>query len=113
MKNDKCCDGRFGIWIVLRVIFAIVVAIVVLGIIFNILFGRLIIFYTGWIWNLLGILIFIWFISWIFRWPWRHEYWNEREMWILRRRYAKGNITEAQFKRMMKVLKEERSSHKH
>jgi uncharacterized membrane protein len=66
------------------------------------------VFYPGWFWNLIGILIFVWFISWILRWPLRHRCWEHgHEIRILRRRYARGEITEAQFKKMMKVLKED------
>jgi uncharacterized membrane protein len=65
-------------------------------------------FGSGWFWNLVGLLFVIWIISWIFM-PWRrrHGRWHEEPEEILRRRYAKGEITQAQFKKMMNDLARE------
>jgi uncharacterized membrane protein len=105
MKNEQMVA-----WVVFRVIVAIIFAIVVFGVVFGLAFGRLMMFYSGWVWDLLGILLIVWFISWIFRWPWHKGYWREHENRILRRRYMRGEITEAQFKRMTKVLEKEQKS---
>jgi uncharacterized membrane protein len=106
-KGDEW-HPRFGIWIFFRILFALLLV----GIIFSMLFGgfgMMMPFYmsSGWIWRVIGIVLLLWFVSWIFVWPWRHRYWGEeREIRILRRRYARGEITRAQFKRMMKDLRE-------
>jgi uncharacterized membrane protein len=105
MKNENAWeDSRFWLWVFFRIVFATIIVMIALGI----LVERPMVFYPGWFWNLIGILIFVWFISWILRWPFRHRCWEHgHEIRILRRRYARGEITEAQFKKMMKVLKED------
>jgi uncharacterized membrane protein len=59
---------------------------------------------------LLGIaaLVFIvWLIVWIVRWPLRFMRGRSGfEVMILRKRYARGEISDAQFKRMMKNLRD-------
>lgn len=110
MKNeDVLSDERFWLWVVFRVIFAIIIAVVVFDFVFSFVLQRsAMMFYPDWTWNLLAVLFFIWLISWIFRWPLHYgRFGYEHEKRILRRRYARGEITEAQFKKMMKVLKEE------
>jgi len=103
MKNENAWeDSRFWLWVFFRIVFAAIIVIIALGI----LVERPMVFYPGWFWNLIGILIFVWFISWILRCPFRHGDW-EHGIRILRRRYARGEITGAQFKKMMKVLKED------
>jgi hypothetical protein len=107
--NDRMRDERFFTWVVFRVIFSIIIAVIVLSFVFNFIMRPNTTVYTDWIWQLFGILIFIWVISWIFR-PWHYGYFGQmHEMRILRRRFARGEITEAEFKRKMKVLRE---SHK-
>lgn len=112
MKHED--EWRYEVfWLlrpILKIIFVIAVLLIVLGIVFNGVFGmmRPMFFFSNWVWNIIGIFFLIWFISWIFNWPWRNKYWHEGyETRILRRRYARGEISEAQFKRMMKILKEE------
>jgi hypothetical protein len=97
-------DERFGLWIAFRIIFAIIIASIVFSIISNVVFERAT--FYNWFWNLLIILFVVWLVSWLFRWPMGHYWYHEREVMILRRRYARGEISEAQFKKMMKVLKE-------
>jgi uncharacterized membrane protein len=59
---------------------------------------------------ILGIIAFVfivWLIVWIIRLPFHYMHRRDRrDIRILRRRYAKGDINEAQFKKMMKNLKE-------
>jgi hypothetical protein len=103
MKHeDEWDEWRYGIGIFVRIILALIIAGIVLGLIFSFGFGF---FRFNWIWDLIGLLLLIWFLSWIFRWPWHHYRHEER---ILRRRYARGEINRTQFKRMMKDLKESR-----
>jgi len=108
MKQED--EWRYeGFWllrIVLRIIFAIVVISIIFWAIFNLSPGltcQPMLFFPSWSWSLIGLFIFIWFLSRIFRASWHEGYRHEER--ILRRRYARGEITEAQFKRMMKTLK--------
>jgi uncharacterized membrane protein len=114
MKHED--EWRYeGFWLLrafLRVIFVIAVLEIVLGIFSNGMFGmmRPMFFFSNWVWDIIGIFFLLWFISWIATWPWHNKYWHEeREIRILRRRYARGEISEAQFKRMMKNLSEHSS----
>ena len=66
---------------------------------------------TFWVHLILGIIVLIfilWLIAWAIGLPFRlmHGH-GRRDIRILRRRYARGEISEAQFRRMMKNLKEE------
>jgi hypothetical protein len=106
-EDERWRDDRFFTWVIFRVIFSIIILVIVINFVFNFASGRMMMFYPDWLWSLFGLFIFIWIISWLFR-PWHYGYWgHEHEMRILRRRYARGEITEAQFKKMMKVLREE------
>lgn len=110
MADDR--DDRFWLWIIFRVISSIIIVSIIFGILFSSVFNRPFSSYPEWVWNLVGLLAFVWFLSWILR-PWHFRYWEHgHEMRILRRRYARGEISEAQFKRMMKVLREEDSKHR-
>jgi uncharacterized membrane protein len=110
--DSRWRDDRFLVWVIFRIIFSILIAVMVFNLFFNFALGRAM-FYNGWFWNIFGLLVLIWFLSWMFR-PWHyHGYWDHgHEMRILRRRYARGEISEAQFKKMMKVLRDEDSRHK-
>ena len=104
-------DESYGIRIAFRIVFALIIAIIVFTVIFNIILeGSL--NYNDWLWNLLIIVYEVWIVSWLFRWPMNHYWYHERETMILRRRYARGEITEAQFKKMMKVLKDSIDHHR-
>lgn len=112
--NDEwdCLGGEFCIHMLVKVIFAVIVFSIVFGIVFSVARGvwggSMMAPYSppGWIWDLVWLIFLIWLLSWIFRWPWHMGYLSERhEMRILRRRYAKGEITEAEFKRMTKTLR--------
>jgi hypothetical protein len=107
VEDERWKDDRFITWAVFRVIFSVVIVVIVINIVFNFAFERASMFYPDWLWSLFGLLVFVWFMSWIFR-PWRYYgyFGRDHEMRILRRRYARGEITEAQLKRMMKTLKE-------
>jgi uncharacterized membrane protein len=100
---DECCGRPFGF--VVRILIAFIVVSVVL----NVFFGYVSFPFTygNWFWNVIGIILILWVISWFFG-PFGHRHGNMgwHEMWILRRRFARGEITEAQYKRAMKVLEE-------
>jgi len=107
MKHE---DGwkREGFWffrIIFRIIFIVLAISIVFWVFSNLNSGlscQPMLFFSSWGWSLVGLFFFIWFLSWIFRMPWHDGYRHEER--ILRRRYARGEITEAQFKRMMKTL---------
>jgi uncharacterized membrane protein len=68
-------------------------------------------FSSGWIWNIVGLLIFIWFLSWLLRLPFRgHRHWRyyDDEKGIARRRYADGEITRKQYLEIVKDLENTR-----
>ena len=118
-RDDDCCDGGHWLRIAFRIIFGLLIFTIVISVIFGAFYyypmnGMM--FPAHWFWSLIGLFVLIWFVSWIFRGSWHrhgHGYWSDhwhdagREIRILRRRYARGEITEAEFRRMMKVLKEE------
>lgn len=58
--------------------------------------------------GIIAVAFILWLIAWIIGMPFRlmHGH-GRRDIRILRRRYAKGEIGEAEFKRMMKNLKED------
>ncbi len=64
----------------------------------------------GWIWILLWILLIFAVMRWIF-WPWgwasRRRLWRGDEaIYILKERYARGEITKEQFEQMMHDLEQ-------
>ncbi len=65
----------------------------------------------GWLWGFFFIFIAFWFVRWIF-WPWRwhypRRYWRygDEAYYILRERYARGEITKEQFEQMMRDLQQ-------
>ncbi len=64
-------------------------------------------FEWGWVWNVVGLLIFIWILVWLFRLPFRrHRHWRyyDDEKGIARRRYADGEITRKQYLEIVKDL---------
>ena len=121
-KNHECacgcgceckCGGGFCLCRLFRIILSIAALLIVLAIVSwgirYFFFGTSMPMYfsMGWVWDLIGLLVLLMIIRGILGWPWRHGLWSEeRESRILRRRYARGEITEAQFKRMMKTLRE-------
>lgn len=67
--------------------------------------------FPSWIWGLVGLFFLLLLLSWILRLifggPWRHGPWQEaRAERILKRRYARGEISREQYKRMMKDIRE-------
>jgi uncharacterized membrane protein len=109
-KAKECCDGLSIGRLVIRIIIAILIAALVLQVFFNIRADWFTGVFSGLFWNIIGVLILIWIISWFFRWPWYHGHWDHAHaLRILRRRYAMGEISESQFKRMMKTLESEHS----
>jgi uncharacterized membrane protein len=102
----KDCCGGMGIGrFVLRLIIALVVVSIVLQIFFNISSNWPVGIGAGILWNIIGILVLIWVILWFFRMPYYHGHFEHAmEMRIIRRRYARGEITQAQFKRMIRDL---------
>ena len=107
MRHEEDWDDRYWIRFALRIVIFVIIISVVFGIVFRAftpMGGAM--FYPGdWIWSLVGVFVLIWVISWTFRHPWGHYMHEER---ILRRRYARGEITSTQFKKMIKDLKESR-----
>ena len=107
--------GRLAVGVILgimAVVVAIVIAIIVLRVVVNAIPAQ----GTSWwgaFWDVLGLLIFLWMIGWVFRFafaPWgrwwgrSHHDWHgghgrHHAMRILRRRYASGEISSAEFKR--------------
>jgi uncharacterized membrane protein len=109
MPKEECCGIGVG-RLLIRLIIALVVASIVLQIFFSIRFDWPAVFVPGIFWNVIGILILIWVISWFFRMPYYHGHWEHAmEMRIIRRRYAKGEINQVQFKRMIKDLQKHES----
>jgi hypothetical protein len=107
-EDDRWSDDDFWPRHIFRVIITIIIVVTVLGFVFNFTSGRMVI-YPDWFWQVFGLFVAIWVISWIFR-PWHYGYFGyNHEMRILRRRLARGDISEAEFKRKMKILRE---SHK-
>jgi putative membrane protein len=100
----------------IAIMFMFIGIAIFIGIIFSIANGSFGFGSFGSVWNLLWLFFVIWFISWIFFRPWRYGYmhrhgyrhWHQDEedaIEILKRRYAKGEITEAQFRKMMAELR--------
>lgn len=66
----------------------------------------------NWVWNLIGLLIFLWFLLFLFRVfvrPLRYrkfnDFWgHEDSSEIIRRRYARGEITKEEYEQMMNDL---------
>ncbi len=65
----------------------------------------------GWFFGLFWIFIIFWAVRWIFwprRWGYSRGYWRygDESYYILRQRYARGEITKEQFEQMMRDLRE-------
>ena len=121
MKDGNECDNcncDHHMYRPIKVVFGIIIALIVLAFVFwavravlGLAFG---IGVGSPTWHLIigviAVFFVIWLVCWIIRWPLRfmHGGFSNREFRILRRRYAKGEISESQFKRMMKNLKEQR-----
>jgi len=104
MKNHR--DERFWVWIFFRIMMTILVVTLIVEIVSGATLQQTF-FFHNWFWDIIGLFMLLWFLSWIFTGPRYHGHWGfMHEERILRRRYARGEITETQFKRMMKVLKE-------
>lgn len=105
---------------IFRMIFGIIIFLIVVSIVVSIVGGvffgsSVMMMGTGWhfLWAVVGLLFLIWLLSWIFGFPWRyryrHQYWmggEDHAVRILRRRYARGEISESEFRKRMKNLKE-------
>ena len=71
----------------------------------------------GFFWAFFWIIAVFWILRWIF-WPWRwgysRRYWGDgygdRAYYILRERYARGEITKDQFDQMMRDLQQPRQA---
>ena len=105
--------GRLWIRPVFGMIFGILFFIIILGIVFNWMNppAQSYCFFQNGLWSLFGFFVLVWFLSWFFFRPWRRRYWHwhaEDEMEILRRRYARGEITRTQFMTMAKDLEKTR-----
>ena len=81
--DDDCCGGPFPGMLV-RLIFVLVVVSILFSIVFGIVRGfvsggSMMVFYSpfDWLWGIVGILFFIWVLSWIFRWPMHGGHWGE------------------------------------
>jgi uncharacterized membrane protein len=116
MKNEDDCDRPHHPIlkaIAVLIIFIIIVAIVARAVGFA---GPGMMAGPGW--GLLGTVIVILFLLWLISWVFgmagthRHRHWDwdnsDRATSILKRRYARGEISESEFKKMMKNLKEEK-----
>lgn len=109
------------LWIGLAIMFILIGAGVFIGMVFGpsaaVTSGTVMMrfpFGFGWIWGIVGILFFVWIISWMFSWAWgpsrrhyRRRYWYGDEAYeILRARYARGEITKEQFEQMSRDLEQ-------
>lgn len=116
--DDRCCFGSIPRMVV-RIVFSVIILVIVLSIVIAVLRGVFGLatggeLMPGWAWTIIGIIVALWLLSWLFRmafrpWAGRNRDWiwdDRREIRILRRRYARGEISEVQFKKMMKNLKE-------
>lgn len=94
---------------VFRIAFGLIVIAIILGVISNGIFNgaQQPPVFPSWIWRLVAVLFLLWFLSWMFRWLWHHRHWDEeREIRILRRRYARGEISREEFLEMKKDLEQ-------
>lgn len=64
-------------------------------------------FHFPWLGGIFLIFVVFWAARWSF-WPWRGAHWHHRDgaVFILKERYAKGEITKEQFEHMMQQLKQ-------
>ncbi len=103
-------------WYGMGIMFVLIGVAVIFGIFYRAPAGTAYYSYDfGWGWNILGILFFIWMLSWVFcwRWGWRGRGYRYRRWYrdddaynILRQRYAKGEITKEQFDQMTRDLQQ-------
>ncbi len=74
-------------------------------------YPRFVFFPFAGLFALFGIFAIFWLVRWLF-WPWRWHYpgryWRYRDesYYILRERYAKGELTKEQFEQMMRDLEQ-------
>jgi putative membrane protein len=63
----------------------------------------------GWVFGFFWIFVLFWALRWVF-WPyrrrgyWGHGWYRDSSYYIIRERYAKGEITKEQYDRMMQDL---------
>lgn len=109
---ERCANGGACLC---KMIGGIIIAIVVLSIVFSVAKSVLGMAFGTATWptipqlvmGLIVLIVVIWVITWAVRLPFRAMHgFGRRDIRILRKRYARGEITEAQFKKMMKNLKE-------
>lgn len=119
-KDDDCDYDEFHAHSLVRIIVGIIIFVAVLSIIFWIARFALneigIAPYSGvlhLIFGVVGFILLIWLIIWLIHFlsHGHHHHMHDNHMHgdraerILRRRYAKGEISEAQYKKMLKNLK--------
>lgn len=117
--DDEMMNGRRWLGIGLAIMFTLIGVAVFIAVAYPILTGSAppTLIFPGGIWNILWLLIGIWIIAMVFSRPWRRRYrygrWRGEEdddpEEILRRRYAKGDISQAEFQRRLADLRKHRS----
>lgn len=119
--SGHCMCGCYGFGTILRVIFGIIIFVAAIAlvaraafVVYGVAAGTLPAVSILWVFlGFVALGVFAWIVSWFLHWPWHghYQHWDmggERATRILRRRYARGEISEAQFKRMMKTLDDSR-----
>ena len=116
-ENDWPRPGHVLRWFILAVVILAIVWIALPAFFFVLRptsssfypFYRPFFFPFGLLFGIFLIFIFFGVLRWIF-WPWRYRrrYWGYRDesYYILRQRYARGEITKEQFQQMMRDLEE-------
>jgi putative membrane protein len=118
MKHEDECDCRGCHHPILKIIAGIVIFILVIAVVARVVgfvfMGSMGMMGSSWglLSSVIVILFLIWLISWVFGLAsgHRHRHWDwdysDRAIRILKRRYARGEISESEFKRMKRNLEE-------